>query len=40
MADMVSFGVAPALLIYFWQFAEIGQVGWIGAFIYMASGAF
>ncbi|BAS67575.1 CDP-diacylglycerol--serine O-phosphatidyltransferase [Bathymodiolus septemdierum thioautotrophic gill symbiont] len=39
MADMVSFGVAPALLIYFWQFESIGKIGWIGAFIYTASGA-
>ncbi|AYQ56595.1 Phosphatidylserine synthase [Bathymodiolus thermophilus thioautotrophic gill symbiont] len=39
MADLVSFGVAPALLIYFWQFSEMGQIGWIGAFIYTAAGA-
>ncbi|SMN12296.1 CDP-diacylglycerol--serine O-phosphatidyltransferase [uncultured Candidatus Thioglobus sp.] len=39
MADMISFGVAPALLIYFWQFSEIGKIGWLGAFIYVAAGA-
>jgi CDP-diacylglycerol--serine O-phosphatidyltransferase len=39
MADMVSFGVAPALLIYFWQLSEMGQIGWIGAFVYTAAGA-
>ncbi len=39
MSDMVSFGVAPALLVYFWLFADLGKVGWIGAFIYIAGGA-
>ncbi len=39
MADMVSFGVAPALLMYFWQFADLGKIGWIGAFIYTAAAA-
>ncbi|SFV85295.1 CDP-diacylglycerol--serine O-phosphatidyltransferase [hydrothermal vent metagenome] len=39
MADMVSFGVAPAMLMYFWQFESIGKIGWIGAFIYVTAGA-
>jgi CDP-diacylglycerol--serine O-phosphatidyltransferase len=39
MADMVSFCVTPALLMYFWQFEQIGKIGWIGAFIYVAAGA-
>ncbi|SMN13191.1 CDP-diacylglycerol--serine O-phosphatidyltransferase [Bathymodiolus heckerae thiotrophic gill symbiont] len=39
MADMVSFGVAPALLIYFWQLSEMEQIGWIGAFVYTAASA-
>ncbi len=39
MADMLSFSVAPALLMYFWQFEQIGKLGWIGAFIYTAAGA-
>jgi len=39
MADMLSFGVAPALLMYFWQFEQIGKIGWVGAFIYTASSA-
>ncbi|MBC8494071.1 MAG: CDP-diacylglycerol--serine O-phosphatidyltransferase [bacterium] len=39
MADMVSFGVAPALLMYFYLFEGLSQVGWIGAFIYVAAGA-
>ncbi len=39
MADMLSFCVAPALLMYFWQFEQMGKIGWIGAFIYSAAGA-
>ena len=39
MADMVSFGVAPALLMYFYLFESLGKIGWIGAFIYVAAGA-
>jgi CDP-diacylglycerol--serine O-phosphatidyltransferase len=31
MADMLSFCVAPALLMYFWQFEQMGKIGWIGA---------
>jgi len=43
ISDMVSFGIAPALVIYLWalaDLAELGQVwdklGWLGAFIYAA----
>jgi len=39
MADMVSFGVAPALLMYFYLFESLGKIGWIAAFIYVAAGA-
>lgn len=39
MADMVSFGIAPALLMYFWLFADFGKIGWIGVFIYVAASA-
>ncbi|MBE8189623.1 MAG: CDP-diacylglycerol--serine O-phosphatidyltransferase [Candidatus Thioglobus sp.] len=39
MADMLSFSVAPALLMYFWQFADLGKIGWLAAFIYTAAGA-
>jgi len=39
MADMLSFCVAPALLMYFWQFGDLGKVGWLGAFVYTAAGA-
>ncbi|MDN5848427.1 MAG: CDP-diacylglycerol--serine O-phosphatidyltransferase [Nitrococcus sp.] len=43
IADMVSFGVAPALVMYQWALADLaslgslwGKLGWLGAFIYAA----
>lgn len=39
MSDMVSFGVAPALLAYNWGLAELGKIGWLAAFIYCAGAA-
>ena len=39
MSDMVSFGVAPALIIYEWALKEMNQWGWIVAFIYCACAA-
>jgi CDP-diacylglycerol--serine O-phosphatidyltransferase len=39
MADMVSFGVAPALIAYNFGLSELGKFGWLAAFIYVASAA-
>jgi CDP-diacylglycerol---serine O-phosphatidyltransferase len=39
LADMVSFGVAPALIMYEWQLKSLGRLGWLAAFIYMAGAA-
>lgn len=39
MADMVSFGVAPALVSYNWGLAGLGKIGWLAAFIYVAGAA-
>lgn len=39
LSDMVSFGVAPSLLVYEWAFRDLGKVGWFAAFIYCASAA-
>lgn len=39
MADMVSFGVAPALVAYNWGLSELGKLGWLAAFIYVAGAA-
>ncbi len=39
LADMVSFGLAPALVVYQWALLGMGKVGWMVAFIYAACGA-
>ncbi len=39
LSDMVSFGVAPSILIYEWAFRDLGKWGWFAAFIYCASAA-
>jgi CDP-diacylglycerol--serine O-phosphatidyltransferase len=39
LSDMVSFGVAPALVMYEWQLRGMGKLGWMVAFIYCASAA-
>ena len=39
LSDMVSFGMAPALIIFSWAFAPLGQVGWAASFIYMSCAA-
>jgi len=39
LADLVSFGVAPALLIYYWALGGFGRLGWLAAFLFVACGA-
>ncbi|QYJ74390.1 CDP-diacylglycerol--serine O-phosphatidyltransferase [Shewanella sp. FJAT-52076] len=39
MADMVSFGMAPALIAYNWALTDLGKIGWLAAFIYCAGAA-
>ncbi len=39
MADMISFGAAPAIVMYLWSLSFLGQVGLIGAFVHLAGGA-
>jgi CDP-diacylglycerol---serine O-phosphatidyltransferase len=39
LADVISFGVAPALLIYIWALAPYGRIGWVSAFVFVACGA-
>ena len=39
MADMVSFGMAPALVAYNWGLSDLGKIGWFAAFIYVAGAA-
>lgn len=39
LVDMVSFGAAPALIVYEWALRGMGRVGWIAAFVYCAGAA-
>ncbi len=39
LSDMVSFGAAPALVIYEWALRDLGRWGWIAAFLYCACAA-
>jgi CDP-diacylglycerol--serine O-phosphatidyltransferase len=39
LSDMVSFGVAPALVMFSWALGELGKFGWSVAFIYVACAA-
>ncbi|HNQ04765.1 MAG TPA: CDP-diacylglycerol--serine O-phosphatidyltransferase [Thiobacillaceae bacterium] len=39
LADMVSFGVAPALVMYSFALQDMGKLGWIAAFVYCAAAA-
>ncbi len=39
MSDMVSFGIAPALIIYVWALSQLGKIGWLAAFIYCVGAA-
>lgn len=46
LSDMVSFGVAPALVMYIWSLSSMvdygwqwGKLGWLGAFIFVAAAA-
>jgi CDP-diacylglycerol--serine O-phosphatidyltransferase len=34
LADFVNFGVAPALILYFWQLKELKSAGWIAAMVF------
>ena len=37
LADFVNFGVAPALVLYFWGLQELGHLGWIAAMVFAIS---
>ncbi len=39
LSDMVSFGIAPALIMYEWALHTLGKLGWLAAFIYTAGAA-
>lgn len=39
LADLVTFGVAPAFLVYGWALSRFGRWGWLAAFLYLICGA-
>ncbi len=36
LCDLVSFGVAPSLLMYFWALQPFGKFGWVASFLYVS----
>ncbi len=39
LADLVSFGVAPGILVYLWALKPYHQFGWVAAFLFVVCGA-
>ncbi len=39
LSDLVSFGIAPALLMYLWSIESFGRIGWLVCFVFIACGA-
>ncbi len=39
LADVISFGVAPGVLVYTWTLSSFGKVGWLGSFFLVACAA-
>ena len=39
LADLVSFGMAPGIMIYLWVLSPLGRIGWLAGFLFVACGA-
>lgn len=39
LSDMVSFGLSPALVLYYWSLVNLGKAGWLAAFLYTVCAA-
>ena len=39
LADLLTFGLAPAVLVYVWALRPYGKIGWIAAFLFVICGA-
>jgi len=39
LADLIAFGLAPALIMYLWALQPLGKLGWLAAFVYAAATA-
>lgn len=39
LSDLVSFGMAPAILLFLWSLQPFGRIGWLASFFFVACGA-
>lgn len=39
LSDLITFGLAPGVMLYLWALKPLGRIGWLAAFLYMACGA-
>ncbi len=39
LADLISFGVAPGIMVYLWALRPLGRIGWLAAFLFTVCGA-
>jgi CDP-diacylglycerol---serine O-phosphatidyltransferase len=39
LADLISFGLAPGLMMYLWALKPMGRIGWLAGFLFLACGA-
>ncbi len=39
LADLITFGLAPGIMVYLWALKPLGRIGWLAAFLFMACGA-
>lgn len=39
LADIISFGMAPAFMVYVWELKPFGRVGWMAAFLFLICSA-
>lgn len=39
LSDLISFGLAPSLLLFLWALEPFGRIGWLASFFYVACGA-
>ena len=39
LCDVISFGLAPAIIVFLWGLDSLGQTGWVFSFFYVAAAA-
>jgi CDP-diacylglycerol--serine O-phosphatidyltransferase len=39
LADLISFGLAPGIMMYVWALKPLGRIGWLAAFLFLVCGA-